>query len=328
MTKFKKEAAKARFQRYERWPAVVGAELQPSIQLQRLFDNNDYDMRCGIVGCALSHIGLYIKLLNDPYANYYLILEDDATFVPNFVDKLDSVCGILSRSEYRHWDLVYLGHHPRFIGVGDGLNHSDEIRLEKKMASEALGYSLGGTAGYLIAKSGALKLLKFIDRRGMSNAIDTIQQLAADELHVYYAVPLLVPSECVRTPEDVTKVDSDIQFCSKSLTLPFEVVIEKELEFYAAREMKLVKVAIDDSFPTEEDWYIVVDAEDLLSSQDRLAEIFNRASRKDDKHVYFLQDPYFPPFVRNRALFCVDLSRSTFKSRLCPDTDGVYSIAF
>jgi hypothetical protein len=86
---------------------------------------------------------------------------------------------------------------------------------------------MGGTIGYLITKSGARKLLEYINETGMTNGIDTVQQKSADVLDVYYAYPHLVYSECFRGDNKQT-LDTDIQFNYDSLTIPVDKRLEME----------------------------------------------------------------------------------------------------
>jgi hypothetical protein len=88
---------------------------------------------------------------------------------------------------------------------------------------------MGGTFGYLISKKGARKLLDFINKTGMTNGIDTVQQKAADTLNIYYCTPHLVYSKCYFPGEEV---DTDIQHDFKSLTIPYKERIEIERKFY------------------------------------------------------------------------------------------------
>src|SRR5690606_22071274 len=86
----KKQYEKYKNYKLERFSAIDGTKLMPTERLQRLFDGNDYNMRVGMVGCALSHIQLYINLLksND---SYYIILEDDITLHSKFDEKLKEI---------------------------------------------------------------------------------------------------------------------------------------------------------------------------------------------------------------------------------------------
>ena len=79
------------FIKYERFSAVDGMKLVSTRQLQQIFENNDYSMRRGMVGCFMSHIKLFVKLINetDENINSYLILEDDVEFQQDFEKKFE-----------------------------------------------------------------------------------------------------------------------------------------------------------------------------------------------------------------------------------------------
>lgn len=225
---------------FERFSAYDGNTLKSTPQLQRIFDGNDYNMRSGMVGCALSHIQLYIDLI---YSNQdaYLILEDDIILTNNFKQKLNHIFNLLKNKT--EWDLIYLGHHSRMKNTDD---YNMEIfpDITKYTSSASLAFSLGGTGGYLISKRGANKLLEFINNHGMTNGIDTMQQKAADVINVYYATPHLIFSECYRGNNTI---DTDIQYNYNFLQKSINEVLEDELLFYSTRE-PLIEVDKDTIF--------------------------------------------------------------------------------
>lgn len=215
-----------KFLNYERFSAVDGSKLKPTVQLQQIFEHNDYNMREGMVGCALSHIKLCVQLMNDA-ADVYLILEDDIDYVPEFEIKLKYCCSELIKT---NWDMFYLGHHiwQNFI---DNEVFSKTLcpKVEQFSRSESLKRSMGGTIGYMITKRGAGKLLDFINITGMTNGIDTVQQKSADILNIYYSYPHLIYSECYRGNNNP---DSDIQYNYKSLSMKLSERLRLELEYY------------------------------------------------------------------------------------------------
>lgn len=227
------------FLNYTRFPAIDGYKLYPSDQLLRIFDGNDYNMRCGMVGCALSHIILAIELTRDPVSNFYFNIEDDAQLASNLKERLSKLIINLYQN-YSDWDLVYLGHHLRDEYNTPDHYGDEQPSVEKWDSLTSLTRSLGGTSGYLISKTGAVKLLNFIQRNGMTNGIDTVQQKAADELNIYYIKPHLVYAECFRSDEK--KVDSDIQYSYKGLSVPVGDRLIREIKFYTniGVEMELI----------------------------------------------------------------------------------------
>tara|TARA_B110000259_G_C14033077_1_gene407704 strand:+ start:1302 stop:3419 length:2118 start_codon:yes stop_codon:yes gene_type:complete len=213
--------------KYERFSAIDGEKLQPNCQLQHIFENNDFNMRKGMVGCAMSHIKICIQLLNDDEVDTYCVLEDDLDFVDDFKNKLN-LC--ISKIEKENWDILYLGHHLWKECVDDNVySNSLEPTIKQYNRMESMKISMGGTGGYLINKKGAEKLLEFININGMTNGIDTVQQKSADDLNIFYCYPHLIYSECY-TGED--NVDTDIQKDFSSLSLDFNEFLTKELNFY------------------------------------------------------------------------------------------------
>ena len=210
-----------------RFPAIDGNLLEKTVQLQQIFENNDYNMRCGIVGCALSHIKLYIELIKSDQ-DIFCIFEDDITFAPDFSNKLNTLLSCTT------WDIIYLGHHERVgrnlrSGAANQPRPEGDLVLEKWTSEESLQKSIGGTFGYLITKNGAKKLLHYISLNGMTNAIDTVQQKAITVMDTYYSNPPLVYSNYVSS---TNKLDSDISYNYKSLTIPYAERIELEKYFY------------------------------------------------------------------------------------------------
>jgi GR25 family glycosyltransferase involved in LPS biosynthesis/predicted O-methyltransferase YrrM len=192
--------------RYTKFSAINGKNLKPNEQLQRIFEGNDYNMRNGIVGCAMSHIKLFIELLESD-EEIFCILEDDITFGPKFEEQIKH---ILENTKTEEWDLIYLGHHlyPQFQ---KDVCYDKEImpKLLKMSYQQSRERSMGGTFAYLITKDGIRKLLDFINTNGMTNGIDTIQQKAINVMNTYYCYPHIVFSECI-LPGKTT--DSDIQY--------------------------------------------------------------------------------------------------------------------
>ena len=202
------------FLKYQRFDAIDGSKIKSTEQLQDIFENNDYNMRRGMVGCALSHIQLYINMINDEKSDIYCILEDDIELTPDFAAKMLHCYNQLRDSD---WDMLYLGHHvyKKYI-TKETYNNGKMPRVEKWNRHRSLTESIGGTGGYLITRKGAEKLLNFIDSTGMTNGIDTVQQKSADILNIYYPISHLIYSECWRGDNNP---DTDIQNDYTSLTI-------------------------------------------------------------------------------------------------------------
>lgn len=111
-----------------------------SCRPDEMTENYVYYLSLGQKGCAQSHINLWRHLLNSPY-EYYFILEDDACFDINWREKLDSIWNDIQDSE---WDAIFL-------------NASEPIEQTYQWIRC---YEQYLTAGYIISKRGAQKLLE------------------------------------------------------------------------------------------------------------------------------------------------------------------------
>ena len=74
-----KEAERVGITNYTRWEAVDGSRLTLTTDIQNLFRNNDFNMRKGVVGCALSHMNIWLNIVENNVPAL-IIFEDDARF--------------------------------------------------------------------------------------------------------------------------------------------------------------------------------------------------------------------------------------------------------
>jgi len=233
--KFVINAKSIEFLNYERYSAVDGSILKTTPQLQRIFDGNDYNMKVGAVGCAISHFKMYIELIHSDY-DAFLILEDDIEFGDNFDLKLLHLCNQLKNID---WDLVFLGHHHKNLNDTSYKQNKLPI-IEKWDVYTSFQNSLGGTIGYIITKKGAERVLDFINENRLINCVDTALQKCANTLDVYYSNPHLVFSRCFRNGTQ-EELDTDIQHNFESLSVSIEQKVQDEVEYYKNNNVKLIE---------------------------------------------------------------------------------------
>jgi glycosyl transferase family 25 len=109
---------------------------------------NKQVMSRGEFGCAMSHINIYTKLVEDEKYDNYLILEDDANLVESF-EKLKNILNNLPSD----FDLLHLSKaewYP-FVKIKN-INEYFYIPLKQ---------FFNRTTGYIVSKKGANKLLKY-----------------------------------------------------------------------------------------------------------------------------------------------------------------------
>jgi GR25 family glycosyltransferase involved in LPS biosynthesis len=305
---FKKNAANViDFMNYERFSAIDGKIIKNTSQLQQIFESNDYYMRRGMVGCLLSHVKISTELINSDY-DYFVVLEDDVEFTPDFKNKFDR---IMSQVNNKNWDLIFLGHHVRDVNRQKDELVKDKIPvLTKRDAYWSFLNSLGGTGGYIISKFGAIKLLDFIDKNGgSSNGIDTLIQKSANDLDVYYPTPHLIFTDCYRGDNNI---DTDIQYDhSNDLVLSLEQRIEMELAFYE-NKIKLIEdneEMKDLVSKTETEFYFY-----YKDSEDKISEIINICV-----HSYYL--------IEKTVIFVIPNSENIRRYYHRFKIDGKYDIS-
>jgi GR25 family glycosyltransferase involved in LPS biosynthesis len=198
---------------YEIINAVDGKDLKPSFILKHLFRENDFLYKKGVLGCALSHLAIWERLLSDPDNDYYIVLEDDITLNKDFAKYID-----LMKDTFFEKDVVFLGYHMKNdMREKFGFLYNREDGAEIKVAKLTQKLFYGGTIGYSINKLGAKKLLENSKNNGVQRAIDYFM---IDSLNVDYweTRPQLVFSECVQNNNG--QIDSDVQRESEVLEFP------------------------------------------------------------------------------------------------------------
>ena len=186
--------------------AIDGMELEPSKELTNLFKSNDFGSRKGVIGCALSHFGIWKNLSNDNLKNYYIIMEDDSILHAKFKEYLHQIQTLLL--DLDNWDILFLGYsmYDDKKNLYNPDNFNDDLQIEIINFDNA--NYIGGTFGYIISKSGANKLISHIDSNGISHGIDyTIKIIPG--LNILQLNKFIVYSNWVQSID--SNVDTDIQ---------------------------------------------------------------------------------------------------------------------
>jgi GR25 family glycosyltransferase involved in LPS biosynthesis/tetratricopeptide (TPR) repeat protein len=155
--------------------AVDGKQIKPTIELKNLFEGNDFGSRRGVIGCAVTHYNLWKALLADTKTNYYVIMEDDINFVPDFSKKFEALKPIFEKEDY-----VLLGY-SMFQTNRDAtkeiyVTQKDDI----KIADLNRNLYIGGAFCYSINKRGAKLLVDYITVNGIKHGIDYIMKIFPD----------------------------------------------------------------------------------------------------------------------------------------------------
>lgn len=210
--------------KYTVFNAVDGNELEPTTELKLLFDGNDFGNRRGVIGCALSHLKIWRELIADKDNNYYVIFEDDFTFAAGFKERFAKLT-----DEFDKNDILFLGYHmfehKRKEVAEIYANASANASASVAVAPLNKDLYIGGFFAYTLNKTGANKLLDYIEKNGIKHGIDYLLKIIP-ELKSMELQPQLVFSEW---NEAGKTIDTDIQTNYKSLD--FTKTIEDQFEF-------------------------------------------------------------------------------------------------
>ncbi len=189
-------------ERCRRRSAIDGNSLSLSAELEHLFRGNDFQLRAGVVGCALSHVGAWRDVAKGDAPR--LILEDDARLAVGVTGQLVEFFGALLR-DCPNFDVAFLGATPRTAPTSIG--PTSNVVGTRPIPMDWSGFG-GGAFGYVVSPAGARRLSELVDRHGIQRAIDWFVVTHAKHLTVARCSPDLVVSPLAAAPTD----DSDIQW--------------------------------------------------------------------------------------------------------------------
>jgi glycosyl transferase family 25 len=195
-----------KFKKYEIFPAVVGKDINlidyvsPKGYSQILMTEktrqriHHYDLTRGAVGCYLSHLAIYKKLINSNL-NYTIVFEDDSIMASDFYQRLINGLLVIPND----WDILLLGVMCLKCDVEENY-----IKINR----------FWGTHGYLVSKKGATKLVEYLDKP-ISKQIDAdISLLIKRGVITVYGINPIIVAQDPAFGSDIQEVviDSDEAF--------------------------------------------------------------------------------------------------------------------
>jgi GR25 family glycosyltransferase involved in LPS biosynthesis len=278
---------------YEIVEAIYGKDLLSScnMELYKMFEDNDFGSRCGFIGCALSHYGLWMELLKDVKNEYYIIMEDDIILCDGYKEHISKL-----EDEFKSKDVLYHGY---TMYKQNRINNNDKYDYHvvddktniciHPLVTE---FYVGGTFGYSINKCGAKKMVDYIHENGIKHGIDYLMKIVST-VDKYETRPNLCAS---LWHEDEVNYDTDIQSNTESIDF-------NEYEKYYLKVIKDNFVYI----PTGDQM-----GHDIYHKKDSLKNMVLRAMN-DKQCVAFNTLGFF----KNNII-------TITKSRWFTDTDGIY----
>jgi GR25 family glycosyltransferase involved in LPS biosynthesis len=191
---------------YEFINGIDGLKLQPTLELKKLFEGNDFGSRRGFIGCAMSHYNLWKQLLEDDKNEYYVIMEDDFTFCPDFKTRYTK---LLDSGLFKQYEVLFLGYlmfeseRNKVLNVYNNFDNADVIAIEPLNKQ----LYIGGFHAYSINKTGAQKMIDYIAENGIKHGIDYVMKIVPS-LNCFESRPQLSFAEW---NESGKNIDTDIQ---------------------------------------------------------------------------------------------------------------------
>jgi len=180
-----------------RFPAIDGRKLRLTPDIVKMFSScKSINWSKGVVACALSHISLWMKLVNDKSdIQSYLILEDDAVLEPETADMLNYIHqkGLMPED----CDVLYLGgilppNKGGFKSVVEPVNECiGRVKENSMFSAEPSRYFHFCAYSYILRRSGAKKLCDMIQARGCWAPADHLLCNSHKELNIYFTIPIV-----------------------------------------------------------------------------------------------------------------------------------------
>ena len=184
---------------------IDGSTLQPNTKIQKIFETGDYNFRKGIVGCAYSHLKIWMDFVKGQ-SIFCVVLEDDVKLANLFSLKLMS----LLHNYGNHFDVLFLHWNPyphEKNQIEEWNTNYSPVTAETWDVATSCKRNMGSGAGYVLTRKGELELLNFVNKYGMPNAVDWVIMKQAN-LCIMYAKPMLVFADCW---QNNGQIQSDIQ---------------------------------------------------------------------------------------------------------------------
>ena len=176
------------------WKAIDGRTLTLTPELVNCFRNNDFNWKKSVMGCALSHLGLWEKLANDKLAKSYLIMEDDVVLYDKWILRWMTAAKHIPADA----DVIYLGgilppNKETFPQVAEAVNeYFGRVSPNTLFSPQPRRYFHFCNYAYVLTQQGARKLITLVKEKGIFTSGDHMIVNHGDNLlNIYFTVPLL-----------------------------------------------------------------------------------------------------------------------------------------
>lgn len=181
----------------ERFSAIDGKNIKLTSNIYKLFQYNNSLWKKSVMGCALSHIIIWLQLIADKNAHSYLVLEDDMRFA---INDWSNKWNEMSKNIPDDAELLYLGGVlPSNASALDSVLESVNNNWAKIKPNTLFGTTTPQpifhfcTYSYIITKSGAKKILDWLiySKEKCFAGIDHVLGNPVIGLNKYISTPLI-----------------------------------------------------------------------------------------------------------------------------------------
>jgi GR25 family glycosyltransferase involved in LPS biosynthesis len=180
----------------QRVSAVEGKNLQMTPAIARLFRPHDFGWKKPVLGCALSHLGIWWQLANErDDINSYLILEDDVKFQPEWQKTWAEAAPHIPEN----YDVIYLGgilppNRSGFELVKEKTNPYFSRVAENNFFGQQPKnrYFHWCAYSYVLSKQGARKIIEILNAKdGYWTSADHMVCNMVNVMNIYFLDPLV-----------------------------------------------------------------------------------------------------------------------------------------
>jgi len=196
---------------FTRFSAIDGNSLIYNHTLGLLCKHGNYNMRPGVIGCALSHLTLYHQLFNDNGVKNnhndhnpkdidgYIIFEDDVVVTETFYPSVKRILTIFGIQNIKP-DIIF------FTTVPKNFNSHifTQTGIIRKTSVKDISLdSNGGTGCYYISKKGAMAVFTYLEQNTLDVPIDMVLFNLAPYISIYFIFPPIITQYDKDTISDV-----------------------------------------------------------------------------------------------------------------------------
>ena len=227
-------------ERTHRVSAFEARHLSLTPNIVRLFEPHDFNWKKPVMGCALSHLAMWVQLLEDREdIGSYLIMEDDVKLVPDWRNKWEKIHK--NNALPGDWDIVYLGgilppnkevfHAELIEPVNEYIGRVKENQFFGQGAPNR--YMHFCAYAYVLSRRGAMKVIEVMKAKGgYWTSADHMMCNIHEILKIYFTTPLI--AGCFQDDDPVYR---ESQFNDFSRVDKFDSDLWNNTERFSAEEI-------------------------------------------------------------------------------------------